>query len=334
MHLSLSFAIGAFALSALIVAVAGTFLVQAGDQIAERRGLSRFWVGTTLLALGTSLPELVTNVASVRLDAPGLAIGNIFGANMADILILGVLALIYGTDRFFGALSQGPMVLSILAAMLLALALLAGFLPADIAIGQLGLGTGLIAALYLGGVWFLSRRRFSPSPVGIAVVEDTPLEGGEWKIWLAFGFSAAGIFAAAPLLAFSAESIAEETGLGAGFIGVALLALVTTLPEAVTSIAAIRKGSPEMVAGNLLGSCAFNIFVFFFADLAYPSGPLLSTMQGTHIAAGITALLLIVLTFWRMATAKEQGIGKLPGYGWLVGAVYLVGLGITFVFGQ
>jgi len=57
-------------------------------------------------------------------------------------------------------------------------------------------------------------------------------------------------------------------------------------------------------------------------------------MQGTHIAAGITALLLIALTFLRMATTREQGAGKFPAYGWLVVAGYLVGLGLTFVLGQ
>ena len=334
MELNLPLAIGAFALSAMVVAVAGVYLVRSGDQIAERRGLSRFWVGATLLAVGTSLPELVTNIAAVRLDVPELAIGNIFGANMADILILGVLAVVYGTDRFFGALSPEPRLLALMAASLVAVALLAGLLPEGTGLGRLGLGTGLIAVMYLGGVWLLSHRRFVPAATGNAPAEVSAEEGDEWRVWLLFGASAAGIFAAAPLLAFSAESIAEETGLASGFIGVAVVALVTTLPEAVTSVAALRRGFPGMVAGNLLGSCAFNVFVLFFADLAYPSRPMLNTMESSHAAAGIAALLLIGLTFGRMTMGGRRGVGGLPGYGLLVGGVYFTGLALTYILGR
>ena len=334
MELNLPLAIGAFAMSAAAVAVAGVYLVRSGDQIAERRGLSRFWVGTTLLALGTSLPELVTNVASVRFDAPELAIGNIFGANMADILILGILAVIYGTDRFFRALSLESRLLSVLAAALVAVALLAGLLPEGTGIGRLGVGTGLIAVMYLGGVWLLSRRRFVPVASDDLPAEAPVVEEGEWRVWLLFAAAAAGIFVAAPLLAFSAESIAEETGLASGFVGVAFVALVTTLPEAVTSVAALRQGFPGMVAGNLLGSCAFNVFVFFFADLAYPSGSMLSTMEGPHLAAGIAALLLIGLTFGRMTMGGGRSDGGLPGYGLLVGGIYLTGLALTYILGR
>ena len=100
---------------------------------------------------------------------------------------------------------------------------------------------------------------------------------------------------AAPALAFSAEQIAEETGLAASFVGVAAVALVTTMPEAATSVAAVRLGAVDLAVGNLYGSCAFNVLILALADPFYRDGTLVETLGAEHVAAGLVATLLMGL---------------------------------------
>jgi cation:H+ antiporter len=107
-----------------------------------------------------------------------------------------------------------------------------------------------------------------------------------------FGLGAAALLLAAPLLAWSAERIAEETGTSASFIGTSLVAITTSLPELVTAIAAVRLGAFDLAVGNLFGSNAFNMAAFVFADLAYRDGSLLSSISSAH---ALTALWSIVM---------------------------------------
>jgi Ca2+/Na+ antiporter len=93
--------------------------------------------------------------------------------------------------------------------------------------------------------------------------------------------------AAAPLLAWSAGRIAEETGTSATFIGTSLVAITTSLPELVVAIAVVRLGAFDLAVGNLFGSNAFNMAAFLFADLVYRDGGMLDSVSSTH---ALTAL--------------------------------------------
>ncbi len=95
---------------------------------------------------------------------------------------------------------------------------------------------------------------------------------------LLFGMGVLLVLVAAPLMADAAQSISVATGVGETFVGVALLALATSLPELVTSLAAVRMGSFELAVGNLFGSNALNVAILIFADAAYTRGPILSAV--------------------------------------------------------
>jgi cation:H+ antiporter len=98
---------------------------------------------------------------------------------------------------------------------------------------------------------------------------------------------------AAPFLAGSAKDIAEQTGVSSGFIGTSLVAIVTTLPEFVTSLVAVRLGAFDLAVGNLFGSVAFNMAAFAFADVAYREGPILSTISSMHALTALWSILLM-----------------------------------------
>ena len=332
--LSFGMAVLVFLLGAVAVGGAGVTLVRSGDDLAERRGWSRFWVGSMLIAVGTSLPELVTNISAVRIDAPGLAIGNVFGADMADVMILGLMAAFYGRRKFFAELSPGTKDLTILAMTLVASALVLGAVSWGASIGSLGLSGAFLIALYLAGAWWLSRSRGGESEAEASQDGPSVAVGSEKRVWALFLGSAAAIVLAAPIATASAERIAELTGLNSGFVGIALLAIVTTLPEAVTSVAALRLGSPDLVVGNLLGSCAFNVLVLGAADPFYTNGLLLNTMEGPHFAAGVTALLLIGMVWGRMLMGGRWPNQHAPVFPILVAIVYAAGLVAAFILGS
>ena len=122
MELNLAWAIALFLGASLVVVISAIALAQAGDVIASRTGLGHLWVGSLLIAGATSLPELVTNVTAVRIDNPGLAAGNILGANMLNVSNLAVIAAVFGGREIFRRLSKGQEYLAIEAFVMTALA--------------------------------------------------------------------------------------------------------------------------------------------------------------------------------------------------------------------
>jgi len=110
---------------------------------------------------------------------------------------------------------------------------------------------------------------------------------------IGFAVTALALLVAAPFLAGSANTIAEQSGISTTFIGTTLLGITTSLPELVTAIAAVRLGAFDLAVGNLFGSNAFNMAAFFFVDLAYRGGPLLNEVSDAHAMTGLWSILLM-----------------------------------------
>ena len=98
---SLAVAVPVFLASAVLVVLAGVALARFGDQVAEITGWGTLWVGTILVSIATSLPELMTNITAVLIDAPGLALGNVFGADMINIFTISMVAIVFGIKNLF-----------------------------------------------------------------------------------------------------------------------------------------------------------------------------------------------------------------------------------------
>ncbi len=149
-------AIPVFLMSALAVVIAGVALAKFGDDIAEQTGWGALWVGTILVSVATSLPELVTNVSAVLIDSPGLALGNVFGADMINIFTIALVAIGFGTGNLFGGQARDTQTLVVVAIVIGLIAL--GFgIVGDISIGQIGLGSVVIAIAYVVGMKMVHR---------------------------------------------------------------------------------------------------------------------------------------------------------------------------------
>jgi cation:H+ antiporter len=294
---SLGVALAVFAASAVFVVFAGIGLARYGDELAEKTGWGKLWVGTLLVATATSLPEVSVNVSAVWLeDSPGLALGNVFGADMINVFVLAMVALAFGVSNLFGNQGRDTQILILLGVVLVVTAALMG-LTGDLKLGPTSLGGLLIFAIYVAGMRAVYRAGRTamhagdiPSPVGSAR-----------SAWIGFGISVAVVIVAGRFLAASADRIAELSGISASFIGVLLVSIVTTLPEASVTITAALRKSYGIAMGNVYGSNAFNVTIFSLSDLFYPGKPLLGEMQAAHFAAAAGALVLMVMGYviWR-----------------------------------
>ncbi len=298
---SLSVALPVFFASAVVVVLAGVALAYFGDEIAERTGWGALWVGTILVSVATSLPELITNISAVIIDAPDIALGNAFGADAINMFTLAAIAAVFGVGRLFSEQPTQTLVLA-LAAVVLALVTLGVVVTGDTALGPSSVGGLIVAASYVGAMRVVYAAR-SKEPEDPDALPD--VAGSATRAWIGFGVASLAIIGTAPLLAASADGIAGASGLSASFVGVLMVSIVTTLPEATVSVTAMLRNSPGLVIGNLFGSCAFNLFVIPIADLA-DGEPLLAGAGSAHILALAAAAALMAAGLLAMVAAARK----------------------------
>ena len=233
--------------------LAGDFLVRAAVNLALRLGISALVVSLTVVAFGTSAPELLIVLSAMADDAPGLAMGNIVGSNTANILlVLGLPALVAGLYTT-GFDTKKVFIFMILATVLFIILAFMG--PFSWWHG--GLMLAVLAAILLDQAW--TARRVSRVAVATEDLNgvDTSIPG--WKITLYLLFGLVGLPLGAKVLVVNAEIIAREFGVPETAIGLTLIAVGTSLPElATTTVAAIRRQA-DVALGNVIGSNMFNL---------------------------------------------------------------------------
>lgn len=329
---SLGVAVPVFLGSALVVVIAGVFLARFGDEIAERTGWGALWVGTILVSIATSLPELVTNLSAVVFeDAPELALGNVFGADMINIFTVALVAIIFGVGNLFGQQAKDTQVLVLVAVGLGVLALVLSA-TGDYALGWTSVGGLVMIVAYFGGmklVYDAGRSVAQVADGGGAAVSISAAK----PAFIGFGIASLAIVAAAPFLAASADGIAEATGLGRGFMGILAVSIVTTLPEASVTVTAARRRSYGLVLGNIYGSCAFNLSVIFYADLGNKEA-LLSFMRGEHFVAAGSAIVLMAMGYGLIRAYKDPAVAWFRRSVYVIPPVYVAALLWVFVLSQ
>ena len=289
MEMNLPIILGLFSLASVAIVASAVYLTTAADIIAVRMGLGRLWVGSLLLAGATSLPELATGVAAALSGAADLAAGNVFGANTLNVSKLTVMLALLGGAQVLQKLAPQQAWLALSAFALTGLATLFAASKADITLLAVSIPGVVILTAYV--IVSSAVRRFS-----VAIEEEqsddvAPSHSLRWA-WIGFTACAAVILVSGPLLAITAERIADLTGIGASFIGVLAVAFVTSLPELTAVFTALRIGSPDLAVATIYGTNAFNIAALGVADLFYSGGSLFADVGMSSISAGLFAVLL------------------------------------------
>lgn len=280
-----------FVLAALVIVVAASRLASYGDVIALRTGLGRLFVGTLLVAMATSLPELLTAINAIRQGEPNLTAGDLFGSGMFNMVLLAAIDLIHRQQRVLRLVAKRHALSASLAVLLTGLAVLFIGVNLKLQIGWIGVDSLILIALYIYGIRLINRSTYSPEVVPTAhemAAPTLPL----WQAGVGFLVSTLVLVLATPWLVRSAIGIAEISGLSTGFVGAALVAIVTSLPEATSTFAAVRLGAYDLAVGNLFGSNLFNMFALGLLDFFYTDGRLLSVIDPTLTIAGLMALVL------------------------------------------
>ncbi len=304
--------IAAFLAAAAVVVTAGSAMARWADDIAARTGWGRLWIGAIVLATATSLPELITDVSAVRIDAPNLAVGDLFGSSMANMAILAGVTLIFLKRHGRVGAVLGHWTLAGLAMALTGLAMMFVLAEEDLALGAIGVGTPLIAMGYLLAMWQLNRPAVLREFVAVMEEESEAMVGATTlSLRSAIGrFAAAAVViaVAGPALAVSGESVADDLGVADTFFGAVGLAISTSLPELSVSLVAIRLGAADLAYGNLFGSNAANMAMLVILDAVYTKGSLLASVDDAQalIAASAVALTAMGAMLVLLQTRRQR----------------------------
>lgn len=246
-----------------LLAKSADALVEGAATIATKLGMDRWVVGLTIVAWGTSMPEVVVSTLAAVDGKPGAALGNVLGSNVANAgLVLGTIGLIL-PRALVGRLAAREWV-----PVLGSLGLLWWFL-ADERVTRVE--AAILAGLFLGytGILIGFRNRWGDTPPAELDEEETHAQ----YPWLRVLIGSAGIAFGAHLVMEGAFGVAEVLGLGEGVVGLVILALGTSLPELAAGVVSARQGHAEIGLGNIVGSNVFNTFaVIGIAALAGPFG--------------------------------------------------------------
>lgn len=284
-----------FAICAAVIIGAGTVLTRCADALADLTGFGRLLVGSILLAGATSLPELTVDVSAVRLGLPDMAVGDLMGSSLFNLLILALIDTMHHSRGRMLSRSSAAHALSATVSILLTALAAAGILLGqqhDWTLFGVDASSLAIFVAYVFGV----RLIYYDQKV-TAKSQDVLMPAGP-KTTLArasigFAAAAAAILVAGPFMAEAAGKLAELSGLGGTFVGTTLVALSTSLPELVATLAAVRMGAFDLAVGNVFGSNAFNMVLLIPLDIAYRQGSLMAAVSTNH---ALTCLATIVVT--------------------------------------
>ncbi len=305
--------LGGFALLAL----GGEALVKGAVGVAQRLNVPPLIIGLTLVAFGTSAPELMVSIQAGLSGNPGIAIGNVVGSNIANILlVLGATALVSPLPNKRRSLSRDSFVMM---GVTLGFVLLAfsGEVGRFSAIGLLVFLTFYLLAIY--------RREKTPPEVSVSGSKEEAFKGGTLGALTLLLGGVVGVVWGADILVEGAVIIAREYAVPEAVIGLSLVAIGTSLPELAISVLAAFRGQVGVAIGNVIGSNIFNICLIL--GVAGLITPLQIAPQIINFDVWVMAAATLMLTGFILA---QTTIGKITGGGFLIGyGLYIAALFVS-----
>ncbi|MBB3184142.1 cation:H+ antiporter [Halomonas fontilapidosi] len=312
--MSLGMALLLFGGCALVIGVVGTRLAGIVDDLADRTGLGEAIAGAVLLGMATSLSGIMVSVAAALADRPTLAMSNALGGIAVQTLFLTIADITHRRANLeHAAASLGNLMQAGLLLCLLSLVLIGRFAP-DWTLWQVHPVTPLLVIGYLFGLRLVDRSRDNPMwrPAQTRETqEDVPAEQAmllsATRLWLSFVVLAAMLGISGWLLERCAAVIATQTGLGQSVVGALMTAVVTSLPELVTSVAAVRRGALTLAVAGIIGGNAFDTLFVAASDIAYRGGSVYHAIPDTVALWVALSLLMTGILIVGMIHRERQG---------------------------
>lgn len=320
-----------FIVSAGFVVLASTQMARYSDVIAIKTGLGRLFIGTVLLAAATSLPEVVTNVASIMQGLPDLAAGDLLGSCIVNVLIIALLDIMNQRAHVLRRVALTHTLTAALGISMLGLAVLFILARLNIGIFWIGLDSIILIGIFLSGLWLIrtqGRRSGASIETGPEQTDVSLLRAA-----IAFAVSTAILWGAATFLVSSSKELAEMTGVGTAFFGASAFAIVTSLPELVAAMAAVRMGAYDLAVGNLFGSTVFNVMALALTDTFYTDGYFLSDISPAFALVGMIALLLTCMALIGQLARVERRLWFVEIDAALIIVGYVLGMYLLYTNG-
>lgn len=330
----------AFALGAVVVWGAGTRLAGYAVTIADRTGISGAIVGVILLGLITSLPEAATAVTAAVRDNADLAVNNLLGGVAFQIVVIAAADFALRRRAITASLLDPVVMLqAVLCVTMLAVAL-AGTIAGDTALFGVGLWSGGLVLIYIGGMLLLQRAGKDrawvarPRDASKRRKEDTEDGAATERSNLVLGLMTLGaalvILAAGSILTLLAEAVADETGVRSGMIGLVLLAFATSMPELSSAIGAVRLRQPGMAVGDVFGGNLADVALIALVDAVYGGPPVLNSVDALSSLAALLGILLTAIYLAGMLRRQPEQAGRLGYDSLAVLVVYTAGLALLW----
>lgn len=293
------------------------YLIDGASSIAKKFNISDLVIGLTIVALGTSAPELVVNIVASLQGSPQIAIGNVVGSNIANIcLVLGIASLIFPLSVKQSTVSK-EIPFSLLSAILL------GLVANDVIFDR----TGFSVISRIDGIVFISffiifiYYTFSISKISTEEIEKKLDQYSINKSLVLIILGCIGLGVGGKWVVDGAVHIARSFGLSESLIALTVIAVGTTLPEITTSVMAALKKNADIAVGNVIGSNIFN--VFFVLGISSIIRPIpYNTMNNTDIVVTISVHLILLIF---MFTGRKRVINRWKGITFLtVYASYII----------
>ena len=328
-----------FAISAFAVWVAGARLAYLADTLSDRMKLAKSIVGLVFLSTATSLPEIATTLTAAVQASRELVLNNLFGGIALQTAILAM------SDFWArGAITNYPRkanhaLEATLLVMMLGLVIVILMVGEPVFIGGIGLGSVLVALVYVGALWLLRTYDDATDWVPVDLPDPDPLpfpaptgltQAATPVLLIQCAAACTIILVFGVLLVTSAERIAEQTGLGASFVGVTLLAAATSLPELTTSITAVRMGAYTLAISNIFGSNLIMLVLVFPADILFRDGPVLQTDSEMVVASLGFAIVVTTIFLTGLLIRRKPKMGKVGLDSVLVLLTFLASLLVYF----
>lgn len=300
----------------LLMALAGDLLVRGALGLGRAMGVSPLVAGIFIVGFGTSAPEMFISASAAVNGNPGLAIGNIVGSNIANLLMVAAIPAIFFTYKTGGA-GQGRALFMLLLATFIWIGMTA-IMPLDPLMGVCFL---LVLVGYTGWSIFAARHD-EIAGKGAHQADAAMPRPPVWRAIFYVPLGVAGLLYASGMIITGGEGVARYIGVPEEWIGLTILALGTSLPEIGAGLAAAFRQRGDVVAGNILGSNVFNLLgaggiVALFGP--FEVAPMF--VRYDHWVMGATALLFTVLVMLRVRMGRLLGVVLL-----LVYAAYIYGL--------
>jgi cation:H+ antiporter len=335
---SLSVSVALFIIAAVVIASVGIKMSKVSDRLADRTGLGEAVMGAVFLGGSTSLSGIVTSVTAAAGGHAELAVSNAVGGIAAQTAFLAIADIFYKKANLeHAAASVANLVQGTLLMTLLSIPLI-GMSGPQVEVWGIHPATIVLIAAYLFGLRLVSRSQetqmWSPRRTRETLVDEPDNDRAESSIrglWFKFVLYAAIVASAGYVIARSGVTIAGQTGFSESVVGGLFTAVTTSLPELVTTVAAVRQGALTLGVSGVIGGNCFDLLLLAFSDIAYRQGSIYTAIANRQIFVMALTILMTGILLLGLLEREKHGIGNIGFESVLILLIYGGGVIMLFV---